>query len=305
MRKRVVPFPQRRGLQVWPDGARFAIGLYAAIEEWDEEAMVAAQSPPPLGPGLLPNMLRADLAITSHIEYAYRVGIWRLMEVWTRHDVRVSLVANALAAERHPDVLRELLRQGHDLVSHGYEQSRPFTELSEREQVEHIERCIRTFEEVTGTRPPGWGSPRARQYQRTLELLAERGFAFHQGLHDDELPYVLDFGGKSMIEIPHRITESGEANDYQLYNPRDCRVGDEIIAYCKSIIGARHVESETRPQMTMIGMHPEVSGRPDRAQALSRVLDYVKSLPGVWLTTPGQIAQWWAKNCHSLPLETI
>ena len=305
MRKQIVPFRHRRGLQVWPDGARFAIGLYAAFEEWDEEAMIAAQSPPPLGPGLLRNMVRPDLAIVSSIEYAYRVGIWRLMEIWAHHEVKVSLVANALAAERHPELLRELLGQGHDLVSHGYEQSRPFTELSDSEQVEHIDRCIRIFKDATGTQPPGWGSPRARQYERTLELLAERGFAFHQGLHDDELPYVLDFGEASMIEIPHRITESGEANDYQLYNPRDCRVGEEIIDYCKSIIGARHIESETRPQMMMIGMHPEVSGRPDRAQALSRVLEYVKRLPGVWLTTPGRIAERWAAISSSLPLQTV
>jgi len=248
-------------------------------------------------------MERPDLAITSTIEYGYRVGIWRLMEVWERHDVKVSLVANALAAERHPALVRELLGQGHDLVAHGYEQSRAFTELSEDEQAENIDRCIRIFEDVTGSRPIGWGSPRARQYETTLRLLAERGFRFHQGLHDDELPYMLEWGDRTMIEIPHRITESGEVNDYQLYHPRDCRVGADIMTYCRSIIDARHVEAETRPQMMMIGMHPEVSGRPDRAQALSRVIEYVKSLPDVWLTTPGQIAERWSTIWRSLPTQ--
>src|SRR5579862_5434526 len=56
MKRQVVPFRERRGLKVWPGGARLAVGFYCAIEAWDEAAMVTSQSPPPLGPGLLPNM---------------------------------------------------------------------------------------------------------------------------------------------------------------------------------------------------------------------------------------------------------
>src|SRR6185436_9308363 len=99
---------------------------------------------------------------------------------------------------------------------HGYEQSRLFAELSPEEQAGDIDRCLRVWQDVTGTRPEGWGSPGTRQTETTLELLAERGFRYHAGLRDDELPYMLRFGERLMVELPYRIGESGELNDYHV-----------------------------------------------------------------------------------------
>lgn len=305
MEKEFVPFQVRRGLSVWPDGKTLAVAIYLAVEDCNDDPSGYTMTPSPLAPPLLPHMSRPDLGIRSSMEYGYRVGVWRVMEVLDRHAVKVSIIGNGLAAERHPALFRDFVGRGYDLVAHGYDQSRLFTQLSPEEQSKDIDRTLKVFEDVTGERVPGWGSPWARQYQATLDLLAERDLVFHQGLHDDELPYLLHFGKRTMVEIPYRITESGELNDYWMYHPRDCLVEDEAMRYCRALIDARYRDSAIRPQLLVIGSHPEVTGRPDHIETLAAVIAYLKTLPNAWLTTMGGIANRWQKIARSLPVATM
>lgn len=305
MEKEFIPFKARRGLTVWPDGKTLAVAIYVAFEEWDDDAEGAFSFPPPIGPPMLPHMKKPDLAIRSTIEYGHRVGIWRILEILDRHSVTVTIVGNGLAADRHPDMFKQFASLGFDIVAHGYDQNRFFTQLTVEEQADDIDRCIKAFQKATGTKVLGWGSPGARQYQPTLDLLAERGFAFHQGLHDDELPYLLHFGKRTMVEVPYRLTESGEPTDVWMYTPSDNFVGDDAIAYCRAIIDARYRDSAVRPQMLVIGNHPDVVGRPDRAEILSKVISYLKTLPNVWLTTIGSIAEHWRETAPSLPVQFV
>lgn len=293
MEKEYIPYSSRMRMPFWPDGKTLAIGIYLAVEDWDEEAGDDYSTPPPLAPPLLPHMKRPDMGIQSSIEYGFRVGVWRLLDVFERHDVKVTIIGSGLAAERHSELFSLFATKGFDFFAHGYYQSRLYTELSREEQAKDIDHCMAVFKKVTGAKVPGFGAPWARQNQSTLEILADRGFVYHAGLHDDELPYTLHFGQRTLTEVPYRITESGEINDYWMYASRDCKVGAEAFEYCRAIIDARYQDSANRPQLLVIGNHPEVAGRPDRADTLSKVIAYIKTLPNVWLTTLGGMATHW------------
>jgi allantoinase len=303
MEREYVPFHARRGLPVWPDGKTLAVAIYLAVEEWNEDPGADYTFLNPMWPPLLPHMTRPDLAIRSSIQYGHRVGVWRIAEILDRHSVKVSIVANGLTAERHPAILRALVAKGYDLVAHGYDQSRLFTQLSREEQANDIDRCVKVFEDATGVRLRGFCPPGGRQYQITLDLMAERDFAFHMGLHDDELPYLLHFGKRTMVEVPYRLTNSGEINDCWMYDPP--RVADEAMRYCRAIIDARYRDSAIRPQLLVIGTHSDVMGRPDRAETLSEVIGYLKTLPNVWLTTMGGLADRWREIVPSLRVEFV
>ncbi len=49
-----------------------------------------------------------------------------------------------------------------------------------------------------------------------------------------------------------------------------------------------------------IALHPYWVGQPHRIRAFQRALEYVLSHPGVWLTTAGEITDWF--NANHLPL---
>ncbi len=55
-------------------------------------------------------------------------------------------------------------------------------------------------------------------------------------------------------------------------------------------------EGETAPKMMSIGLHCRLSGRPGRATALARFLDYVQQHEKVWLCRRIDIANHWYKH---------
>ena len=60
-------------------------------------------------------------------------------------------------------------------------------------------------------------------------------------------------------------------------------------------------EGETAPKMMSVGLHCRLAGRPGRAAALARFLDYVQNHANVWLCRRIDIAHHWHLH-HRLPV---
>lgn len=300
MEKLFVPFRERERIagSTWPNGARLAVAMYIAIEEWSEENMAKYGNPPLLTARFLPGMERPDLAITSTIEYGYRVGIWRLLEIFESFGVKPTLLSNGLAIERHPELFQELVRLGYRIVLHLYDQSRRAAQLSNEELREDIQRCVKVARDVTGQRPLGWGSPGTRQYKEIFDILLDEGFEFHQGLHDDELPYFIRTdSGRHIVEIPYRIVDTGELNDFNMSLSGETRIQSECFSYIKEFFEARHKEAGKRPALVSFGCHPYVSGRPDRANVVRYFLQYIRGFTDVWVAGNfDEVYLWWKKQ---------
>ena len=105
----------------WPNDARIAISLVVNYEEGSEnllqdgigrrEQMGESMSPVP------PD--RRDLANESFFEYGSRAGVWRLLRIFKKHDVRCTFFACAVALERNPSVGLTITEAGHDVLGHG------------------------------------------------------------------------------------------------------------------------------------------------------------------------------------------
>lgn len=300
MEKLFVPFRERDQLakSTWPNGSRLAVAIYLALEQWGEENMIKYQAQPRLIPQLLPGMNRVDLATTTTIEYGLRVGVWRLLEIFEEFGIKCTLLSNGLAIERYPELFQELDRLGYRIVLHGYDQSRFMVRLSEKELEQEIKTCVKIAQDVTGQRPLGWGSPATRQYEEIFEMLLAEGFEYHIGLHDDELPYFMRLdSGKTMVEIPYRVVDTGELCDFFMYWLGDTRIPSECFSYIREYFEARYEEAAKRPAVVVLGLHPYVSGRPDRAKVVRYFLQYVRGFADVWM--PGnfdEIYSWWRKQ---------
>jgi len=61
-----------------------------------------------------------------------------------------------------------------------------------------------------------------------------------------------------------------------------------------------YAEGASSPQMMSVGLHCRLVGRPGRAAALMRFLDYVSKHDRVWVPTRLQIAQHWYANLAHL-----
>ena len=108
----------------------------------------------------------------------------------------------------------------------------------------------------------------------TRRLVAEHGgFLYDADSYADELPYWETVSGKPHLVVPYTL----EANDMRLTTAQGFGNGEHFFQYLKDSFDLLYAEGETKPRMMSVGLHCRVVGRPGRAQALARFLDYVQS----------------------------
>jgi peptidoglycan/xylan/chitin deacetylase (PgdA/CDA1 family) len=76
-------------------------------------------------------------------------------------------------------------------------------------------------------------------------------------------------------------------------NPQGFGGGEEFFTYLKDTFDVLYAEGDVAPKMMSVGLHCRVVGRPGRAAALMRFLDYIAGFERVWVPTRLQIAQHW------------
>ena len=70
--------------------------------------------------------------------------------------------------------------------------------------------------------------------------------------------------------------------------------GTDFFDYLKDAFDVLYREgAEGAPKMMSIGLHLRLVGRPGRAAALARFMDYVQKHDGVWLARRIDIARHW------------
>jgi peptidoglycan/xylan/chitin deacetylase (PgdA/CDA1 family) len=288
-----IPFADRRGLPVWPNGARMAVLVYTAPEQWnwDENETIKPAGTFAGGRGSPPS-----ISTQSAVDYGFHIGLPRMREIFADFDMRVTMWTSGVSVEQFPDVLRDLAGDGHEINPHGYSQGRVIGAMDVDEQRAAITRARALVESVSGRTPVGWISPAAEANDHTLDLLAETGFDYHGDLQDDELPYFVHVGDRRLVEIPYRL--AGNLNDLSLFTRSVHSVSDGIRILTDAF-DAYYQAASTRPLLFNYGTHPYLSGRPDTALILRALLEHIHRYSDVWVTNYGEVAAWWRKTFES------
>src|SRR3546814_4238671 len=122
--------------------------------------------------------------------------------------------------------------------------------------------------------------------------MEEGGFLYSSDSYADDLPYwVPDPDGKPFLVIPYTL----DTNDMRFATPQGCNSGDQFFTYLKDAFDTLYAEGEAgAPKMMSIGLHCRLVGRPGRAGALARFVDYVLGKEKVWVARRIDIARHWA-----------
>ena len=157
--------------------------------------------------------------------------------------------------------------------------------LSERE---HMLRAIDIHTRVTGSRPLGWYLGRCSP--NTWKLVSEEGgFLYNADSYADDLPYWDDRFGRPQLIVPYTL----DANDMRFATNQGFNTGEQFFTYLKDSFDVLYAEGEDQPKMMSIGLHCRLVGRPGRAAALARFLDYVRGHDKAWVATRLDIARHW------------
>ena len=284
----------------WPGGAHVCVQFVVNYEEGGENNVLHGDSASEaflseiVGAAPWPGQRHWNME--SIYEYGARAGFWRLHRMFTRAGVPVTVYGVADALARSPDQVAAMQEAGWEIASHGLKwiDYRAHDEDAERND---LQEAIRLHAEVTGERPTGLYV--GRTSVNTVRLAAaEGGFAYLSDTYDDELPYWLDHDGHGnpitpQLVIPYTL----DANDMRFATPQGFSSGDQFFAYLKDSFDTLYSEGrDGRPRMLSVGLHCRLVGRPGRAAALQRFIDYVKSHDRVWLARRIDIARHWQEH---------
>jgi OHCU decarboxylase len=122
--------------------------------------------------------------------------------------------------------------------------------------------------------------------------MEEGGFLYSADSYADELPYWVEGQRGPHLVVPYTL----DANDMRFATPQGFNSGDQFFAYLKDSFDLLYAEGLSEPRMMSVGLHCRLVGRPGRAAALARFLDYIASHDRVWIATRLDIARHWIRT---------
>lgn len=278
----------------WPNQARIAVQFVINYEEGGESNILHGDDHSEaflseiIGAWPLPAVRHANME--SIYEYGSRAGFWRLQRLFTERNIPVTVFAVALALQRNPEAVAAMLNAGWEIASHGYRWI-DYQFMPEQYEVEHLQCAIEIHAGCTGQRPAGFYL--GRSSPNTHRIVAEHGnFEYSADSYADELPYWLTCYEKPLLIVPYTL----DVNDMRFATVQGFNSGEQFFQYLKDSFDMLYDEGARQPKMMSVGLHCRLVGRPGRALALARFLDYAQGKPDVWFATRLQIARHWSAN---------
>ncbi|MDA0705112.1 MAG: allantoinase PuuE [Proteobacteria bacterium] len=275
----------------WPQDARLAVQFVINYEEGAENCVLHgdASSEAFLSEivGAQPIRNQRHMNMESMYEYGARAGFWRLQRLFTERDMPVTVFGVAMALQRNPAVVTAMQAANWEIASHGYRWI-DYQDVDEATEREHLQKAIEIHSAVTGERPRGWYLGRCSP--RTHQLVAAEGsFAYNADCYSDDLPYWDYTHARPQLMVPYTL----DANDMRFATAQGFNSGQQFYDYLKDSFDVLYAEGS---RMMSIGLHCRLAGRPGRAAALARFLDYVARHDGAWVARRIDIAMHWREQ---------
>jgi putative urate catabolism protein len=291
---RTPPHPQ------WPGQARVALQFVLNYEEGGENNVLHGDAASEtflseiIGAAAFP---MRHMSMESLYEYGSRAGLWRLLRMFEDRKLPLTVFGVAMALKRNPDAVRAFQEGGHEIACHGLKWI-SYQNVDEATERAHMAEAVAIFRDLTGAAPQGWYT--GRDSPNTRKLVVEHGgFAYDADNYGDDLPFyervATGAGVQPHLVVPYTL----DTNDMRFAAMQGFNSGTQFFDYLKDAFDVLYAEGDPNglnaPKMLSIGLHCRIAGRPARAAALARFLDYVQSHDRVWITRRIDIADHWRR----------
>jgi len=223
----------------------------------------------------------------SASDFGAESGTQRILKMLDHYQVPATFFVTGVDAMLHPEMLAAILKSGRNEVGvHGW--IHEFTpRLADGEEERLLDKAIDYLTKVTGKRPVGYRAPSWAFSSVTLDLIQKKGFLYDSSLQALDEPYEIMSRGKdtgivelaidwTLTETPY-LGQNGHMPSpellYQLY---------------KDEFDGAYEEGTT----FILTLHPYLSGHRAPMQHLDKFVAYLKSKPGVWFATCGQVCDY-------------
>jgi peptidoglycan/xylan/chitin deacetylase (PgdA/CDA1 family) len=163
-------------------------------------------------------------------------------------------------------------RHAQEIASHGLRWI-DYVDMPEEEERVHMAEAVSWHTTLTGSRPLGWYTGRNSTNTRRLAV-EEGGFLYDADSYSDDLPYYEAVNGAPHLVVPYTF----DVNDQKFASPNSFDTGEEFLTYLKETFDALYAEGggpDGEPKMMSVGLHCRLAGRPARAAAVAKFVDYM------------------------------
>ena len=112
-------------------------------------------------------------------------NVARLLELLAAHDTKATFFTLGWIAERYPALIRRIVREGHELASHGYGHQRA-SDLSPAAFTDDVERAKAILEDLSGSAVTGYRAPSFSIGAANLwafDCLARAGYRYSSSIY--------------------------------------------------------------------------------------------------------------------------
>ena len=287
----------------WPGGARIALQFVINHEEGGENNILHGDAASEAF--LIRDRRRGALARhASHanMESIYEYGSSRRLLATASACSRSATVPGhrlcggerAMARNPARRSSRDEAKRSWEIATHGLKwvDYQAITRPPEVERASYCQEAVSIHTEID------W-RPSARLLSGSFVDQYDRGSAWKRaGLsicadtYADDLPYWIEGPHGPQLIVPYTL----DANDMRFATPQGFNAGDQFFGYLKDSFDTLYAEGDDAPKMLSIGLHSRLVGRPGRAAALARFLDYVAGHERVWIARRIDIAHHWVTH---------
>ena len=268
----------------WPGGARCAVSLSFDADHETIPLRDADESPMRISQG----------------QYGSRQGVRRIRALLDRHGVRASFFYPAVSALLHPEEVRAVAAEGHEIGIHSWIHEAN-TQLPPGVERDLTFRAADTLEKVAGRRPVGIRTASWDFSVDTMEIIREMGLLYDSSLMGDDDPYELEVQGvpTGIVELPPEWIRD-DAVYFNMLRFSALRPYTPPSAV-EEIFRAEFDGALEEGGLFLLTMHPHVIGHRSRIALLDRLVRYMKGTPGVWFGTHEEVARWCAGQAGMAP----
>jgi peptidoglycan/xylan/chitin deacetylase (PgdA/CDA1 family) len=141
----------------WPDGAAIAVQFVLNYEEGAENTVLDGD---PSSEAFLSEITPAEafpnrhMSMESLYEYGSRAGLWRILGVFERRQIPLTIFAVARAMQRNPEAVAAFGELGHEIACHGL-RWKSYQLIGRDTERMHMAEAVEILNDLTGAAPLG------------------------------------------------------------------------------------------------------------------------------------------------------
>ena len=227
-----------------------------------------------------------DIPNYSWAEYGLRCGMPRLIKLFGKYNLSVSVNINAAVIDVYPSLAKAMRDAGWEFICHGMTQRLLHVE---KDEAATIRACISKVGDFVKKKPRGWMGPGFAETFDTPDILKAADIEYVLDWTIDDIPCWMTTKHGPLICMPYGT----ELNDSLIYAVEQ-QSSAEVLQRFKDTLATFESELGENPKILTIPLHPHITGVPHRIPYLHGVIDLLRSRDDVIFVNGSEIADWYA-----------